>query len=363
MESSRVLRVGLIGCGEVAQVIHVPTLGFLSHLFRLTYLCDVSDQALQHVKSRVPNSGEIQTTNDPDKLCRSADVDVVLVLSSDEYHAHHAILALGHDKYVMIEKPAALNLQDLQQIKKAEEASKGRVMVGYMRRYASAFRHAVDQVGGLDKILYARVRDIIGQPQPFVSQSGTYPKRFNDFRQQDMDDLAARSNKAFETALTECPAEPSDENRLFWRYLGGLGSHDLSAMRETLGMPIGIHGASVTMPFWNVLFKYPGFNVSYESGIDNVPRFDCHIEVYGTDKTIRVQFDTPYIKGLPVTMHISENVAGAYRETTTRVTYEDAYTLELKELYEWVTTGKKIKTDLVYAEQDLRIMGMIMKAL
>lgn len=45
------------------------------------------------------------------------------------------------------------------------------------------------------------------------------------------------------------------------------------------------------------------------------------------------------------------------------MTYEDAYTLELKELYEWVTTGNDIKTDLVDAEQDLRIMGMIMKAL
>lgn len=35
-----------------------------------------------------------------------------------------------------------------------------------------------------------------------------------------------------------------------WRILGGLGSHDLSAMREALGMPNKVLGANLGYPFW-----------------------------------------------------------------------------------------------------------------
>lgn len=38
------LRVGIIGAGEVAQVIHLPVLALLSHLFTTTIICDISEQ-------------------------------------------------------------------------------------------------------------------------------------------------------------------------------------------------------------------------------------------------------------------------------------------------------------------------------
>lgn len=38
------LRVGIIGAGEVAQVIHLPVLALLSYLFTTTIICDISEQ-------------------------------------------------------------------------------------------------------------------------------------------------------------------------------------------------------------------------------------------------------------------------------------------------------------------------------
>lgn len=111
----------------------------------------------------------------------------------------------------------------------------------------------------------------------------------------------------------------------------------------------------------SVLFKYPKFTVSYESGIDNLPRFDAHIEVYGQNKTVRVQYDTPYVKGLPVTLHIAENVDGAYKETVVRKSFEDPYTLEMKKLWEMVVEDKHQKTTAEDALQDLEIFTMAMK--
>lgn len=152
----RIVCVGIIGCGEVAQVVHIPTLGFLSDYFQITYLCDISQAALAHCKSKV--AGDVTTTTNPEELCASPTVDVVLVVNSDEYHAAHAILALRHDKHVFIEKPMALNDRDADAIIEAERASRGRVMVGYMRRYASVLQDAIREIGGMDQILYARVR-------------------------------------------------------------------------------------------------------------------------------------------------------------------------------------------------------------
>ena len=53
---------------------------------------------------------------------------------------------------------------------------------------------------------------------------------------------------------------------------------------------------------------------------------------------------------------------GALKETVVRRTYEDPYTLELKELYALATEGKPVKTTVEDAAQDLKIFQMIMKA-
>ena len=158
-EEHRVLNVGLIGCGEVAQVIHIPTLLFMSDWFRITYLCDVSLSALAHCRAKIPGPDDaVRTTQDASELCASDKVDVVMVINSDEYHVTHAVLALEHHKHVLVEKPLALTKRDILAIIEAENKSKGKLMVGYMRRYAAPFEDAIKEIGGMEKILYARVR-------------------------------------------------------------------------------------------------------------------------------------------------------------------------------------------------------------
>ncbi|CRK33483.1 hypothetical protein BN1708_001161 [Verticillium longisporum] len=338
------LNVGIIGCGEVAQVVYIPTLLYMSSWFRITYLCDFSEAALKHCAAKIP--GTVKTTRNPELLCASEDVDVILVASSDEYYVEHALAALKHHKVVLVEKPLALTKK---------------ILVRLLRPNAIV-EALLWGVGGMDKIFYARVRDIIGASLTFVNQSGTFPERFTVFRSEHSANKTAKHEQAVNAALAECGDVPvTKESSLAWRVLCGLGSHDLSLMREVLGMPISVKGYSLGFPFWNGLFKYPGFTVSYESGIDNNPRFDAHLEVYSNTKSVRLQYDTPYVKGLPVTMHIAENYNGTYKEATIRKTYEDPYTHELKEWWNSVTQGMRPKTTTRDAAQDLEIFGMAMK--
>jgi predicted dehydrogenase len=132
-------------------------LGYLSEKFQITYLCDVSSDALAHCKTKIAGHSP-KTTREVAELCASPNVDIVFVANSNEYHAAHAIIALQNNKHVLLEKPICLNLRDADAIIAAEKESEGKVFVGYMRRYAAAFVDAIQEIGGLDKISYARIR-------------------------------------------------------------------------------------------------------------------------------------------------------------------------------------------------------------
>jgi predicted dehydrogenase len=47
------LRVGIIGAGEVAQVIHLPALAMLSHLYITTAVCDISKKVRTLYKPKI----------------------------------------------------------------------------------------------------------------------------------------------------------------------------------------------------------------------------------------------------------------------------------------------------------------------
>ena len=43
------VRIGIVGCGEVTQIMHLPSLAQLEEKFTIIALCDVSKQVLQAV--------------------------------------------------------------------------------------------------------------------------------------------------------------------------------------------------------------------------------------------------------------------------------------------------------------------------
>ncbi|PSN72615.1 NAD(P)-binding protein [Corynespora cassiicola Philippines] len=366
-----ILRIGIIGCGEIAQVVHINTLNSLSTHYQITYLCDPSPSALSHCASMVHGPGSPQTTHDPATLCASPTVDAVLICTSDESHVPHGILALQNDKWTLIEKPLALCYRDIHALIDAERQSKGKVFVGTMRRYAPAFLEACKEVRGMQKIQYARVRALIGPNPTFVAQSCTYPRVFDDYGEEATRERKARETEIVERAMRdEFGVEMNDDSVAMFRMLGWLNIHDFSAMREIIGMPKRVLGASLGLPgIYTVLFEYEGFAVTFESGFNSVPTFDAHIEVYSEEKIVRVNYDTPFVKGLPVSMTVREKVAGregqetfGFQERTVRRTYEDPFTLEMLEFYDCVVNGKKVKTSAEDSIQDLDLWKMVLQA-
>ena len=230
-------------------------------------------------------------------------------------------------------------------------------MVAYMRRYAPAFVQAVEEVRRMPEIRYARVRDIIGPNAFFISQSSRV-LRPDDIAPEFQKERAERGRRLLARAIGNAP--PAIEAA--YRLLGGLSSHDLSAMREMLGgMPERVLAAGQ----WNggrwisALLDYGSYCTTFETGIDRNGRFDAHIEVYGESSSVRIEYDTPYIRHLPTTLHLAATRGEQYEEQTIRPTYTDPYTRELEVFHDVVTTGTVPKTTPEDARNDLVLSGWI----
>lgn len=75
--------------------------------------------------------------------------------------------------------------------------------------------------------------------------------KITDFSHEDVVEKEARAEEMVRRALeVEAGVEVTPESTRMWRLFGGLGSHDLSVMREVLGMPERVVGSSLGFPFW-----------------------------------------------------------------------------------------------------------------
>jgi len=354
-----ILRVGVIGLGEVAQITHLPILENLANRFEIAAICDISPTLLSEIGHRFAVPVSAQHADFHDMVVRD-DLDVVFVLNSDEYHADCAIAAMRAGKHVFVEKPMCLSLGEAEAIIRERDAANVRLMVGYMRRYAPAFLEAVDRVRTMDRINYVRVRDIIGRNRLIIDQVANV-LRPDDFPSAAGEDRRLRADRL----VTEAIGEATPELVRSYRLLCGLSSHDLSAMRELIGMPNRVISAS----HWNdgsylhVTMGYEKFQAVLETGVDSQVRFDAHIEVYGETSSLRIEYDTPYIRHLPTHLVIDQTEGDMYSQSVVRPTFTDPYTRELECFHDAIINGTEIKTSAEDFTDDLRLFQWIIAAL
>ena len=140
----------------------------------------------------------------------------------------------------------------------------------------------------------------------------------------------------------------------------GLSSHDLSAMRELLGMPRGVLHASQRQGgnYLTAVFDYGGYICQFETGVDAIPRFDAHLEVYTHERVLRVQYDTPYIRHLPIRLLITEaNGRGGVAERSELPVWGDAFVAEWQSFYASVVESQPVKTSPADFRQDLELFA------
>ena len=352
------LRVGIVGCGEVTQILHLPSLHQLNHLYEVTALCDVSPTVLNGV-------GDVWNVQrryaDYHALVTDAAVDVVLVASPNGDHAETILAAAHAGKHVLVEKPMCVTLEEADRVIAAERETGVTIQVGYMRRYAPAFVEACQVVRSLgDSIRFARIHDFLGENRLFIEPTSRVI-RGDDIPAAIKSASSERNRRSFEQAIGSVPTALGNAYGL----LLGLGSHDISAMREILGIPRGVLYAAQRNNgvHMSAAFDYGDFVCHYETGIDKIARFDACIEVFGTTSTVRVNYDTPYVRNLPITLTVTEATDNNTVSTKQSATWGDPFVVEWQAFYENVTQHQPPKSAPADSREDLLLFRDMIKAM
>ncbi len=345
-----VLRVGLIGLGEVAQSIHLPALNDLHGLFRIAGLYDVSPSLLRYCSARYPSAEAFPSA---EALIESPNIEAVFILSPDETHSRYAAAAMRADKHILLEKPPCLTLREIDALLEQQKHHRKLLFVAYMRRYAPGFLAAKEALPAHADVTHVRVYDLISGGRHFLRQSQEV------FYPGDIDaDVIARGRAAREALLREVTGAgaPADLVRAY-HSLAGLSSHNLSAMRELIGNPLRVVGAHRSNDGANTtaIFDYGHFTATYDAMVDDIGLFDAMIEIRSNRRRVRIVYDTPYIRNLPTHLDITENDGSAVSTRRLGPFYEDAFTTELKVFHKHISDGTMPKTSLADARDDLNL--------
>ena len=345
------LRVGIIGCGEVTQIMHLPSLIQLKDYFEVTAISDASQTVVDGVGEQWNIRKRFLDERD---LLAQDDVDAVLIASPSHYHARSAIYAAEAGKHVLVEKPMCYTLREADEVSAAAKKAGVTVQVAYMRRYAPAFVEACRLVRELDSIRFARVHDIIGRNASIVERTSRVIKG------KDIPVAALDASRAAESALMdEALGSFTPELGRAYGILLGLASHDVSAMRELLDEPRGTlyaahrHGGT----YVTAALDYGDFICHVEIGVDQIPRYDTYLQVYGNDKIVQVRYDTPYVRHLPTRLIITEAAGDRVTHSDANPAWSDNFTMEWIAFYENITQQRAPKSSPEDFRKDLELFA------
>jgi predicted dehydrogenase len=347
----------VIGCGEVTQIIHLPTLAQLADEFEVTALCDVSATVLRGVGDAW---GVHACFDDIDALIARDDVDAVLVANPDAFHAQATLAAIAAGKDVLVEKPMCLGPRECDEIAAAADGAGAVVQVGYMRRHAPALAHAARELEDLGEIRFARVHDFIGANRLIIDRTSRVIRADDAVAR----DAAAAAGERRRALIDEALGELPSALRRAYDQLLGLASHDISAMRQLLGSPRGVAHATERQGgvYVTATIDYGAYVCQFESGVDEIPRFDAHIEVFGDSKVLRVQYDTPYVRNLPVRLSVLEaNGEGGLVERRIHPQWGDPFVHEWRAFHENVTTRTQPDSSPSDFRRDLELFGAMIE--
>lgn len=123
------IRIGLAGCGKVAQAVHLPLLLKMPRV-QVVAAADPSSEALSQVREISP---EIALYSDACEMMDAASLDAVVVSVPTGFHAACAREVLSRDLALYLEKPLAAELSDGRALVELHKSSSSQApaMVGY----------------------------------------------------------------------------------------------------------------------------------------------------------------------------------------------------------------------------------------
>ncbi len=153
---ARLIKVGIIGCGGIANTKHMPALSKVADCEMVAF-CDI---ILERAKEAAKDFGVpgAKVYEDYRELLADPAIEVVHVCTPNRSHSPITVAALEAGKHVMCEKPMAINSAEAQKMLEAAKRTGKKLTIGYQSRFRddSMFLKKEAEDGTFGEIYYAK---------------------------------------------------------------------------------------------------------------------------------------------------------------------------------------------------------------
>jgi predicted dehydrogenase len=355
--TTKVVDVGVVGCGLIAQAMHLPHLARLPNRFRIAALVEPSEI----VRSTLGRMYGVEATyGSLGELLGDGGVDALLVCSPNGAHAESTLAALDAGLHVFVEKPLCITLADADRIVSARNSSGRVVQVGYMNRFDPAYeRMRSDLPDSATDLRYVGVEASDPEFIPFFGPEDVV--RGEDTPREVIDQTMAEERRQVQEAVGS--SSGAALKAFSEGYLGSLVHQVnlvhglLEAMHEPL--PASVTGAS----WWA-----GGRSLSGELRLGNGARWhnvwlqllELHeyrerIALYFTRATQELRFPSPWLRQSPTLYERTARDFGGHYVQRFR-SYEESYQKELVHFHGCVIEEEECRTPPEQARLDIEVL-------
>jgi len=155
------LRVGIIGCGGIANNKHMPALKKCAEKAEMVAFCDIKEERASKAALEF-GTADAKIYTDYQELLKDTRIDVVHILTPNVSHAPITVAAFAAGKHVLCEKPMAHTSADAQKMLDAWKKSGKKFTIGYQNRFRQEVQalHQSCENGELGDIYYAKAHAV-----------------------------------------------------------------------------------------------------------------------------------------------------------------------------------------------------------
>jgi predicted dehydrogenase len=349
------LKVGVVGAGVIAQVMHLNYLRELSDRFEIVALCDISEENTANNAERyhIP-----RTYTDWRDMLDDADIDTVFILTSGS-HAPIAVAAAKAGKHVLVEKPMCFSVAEGMEMKAAADDAGVTLMVAYPKRYDPAYERFRQIAVDVDEPRLMRVTTFESPFLPYIGHYALAPVA--PIPQDAIANFTSETQASITRAIGEANPFLREEYHLV---LLDTLVHELNTVRGVLGEPTSLEYVDMQSGQLTVILKFGELSVAIHwMDLPGITRYGMEFALYGPQQRVTLTFPSPFLRSAPATVEIVDGDEGTTRSRSISeiTSYESAFKLELEAFHRCVVSGEAPATSAEDAIHDLALCEAIIR--
>lgn len=351
----RRLRVGLIGTGLIAQVMHLHYLAELAEQFEVAAVADIAPGSARACAQRYGIPGVFTDWRE----MLGQRLDAVLVLTSGS-HAPIAVAAAEAGLHVFTEKPMCFSVAEGRAMVAAAERAGVTLMVGYPKRYDPAFARFQKEAAQLTGTRLMRVTTFESPIPGYVEHYALLP------RVAPPEGLAQQLRADSDTRVTAAiGAEATPlERAVYESVLLDTLVHELNTIRGVLGEPDRIEYVSLHTDTVTVMFRFGTLPVALHwIDLPGISRYEMEFALYAPDRRLRLAFGSPFLRNSPAVLEMQGGDPASARSWRTEevVSHESGFKAELAAFHECAVTGAVPATSGLDGLRDIALCQAIIE--